>query len=77
MRPRHLVAAVALLATTALAGTALSQVIDTVRFLSQETDPDVVRAQRASVEKFFAENPGTDIILESAPNTVSKQRIAT
>jgi ABC-type glycerol-3-phosphate transport system substrate-binding protein len=77
MRPRHLLAAVALLATTALAGTGLAQGIDTVRFLSQETDPDVVRVQRAWVEKFVEENPGTDIILESAPNTVINQRIAT
>ena len=48
-----------------------------MRYLSQETDPDVVRVQRAWVEDFVAKNPDIDIILESAPNTVINQRIAT
>ncbi len=76
MQRRSLLVATLLLAS-ALAGPAWTQGIDTVRFLSQETDPDVVRVQRAWVEKFVTENPGTDIILESAPNTVINQRIAT
>ena len=65
------------LAGSLLAGPVLAQGIKTVRFLSQETDPAVVRVQRAWVEDFVARNPGIDIILESAPNTVINTRIAT
>jgi ABC-type glycerol-3-phosphate transport system substrate-binding protein len=77
MRPRHLIVAATLLATTALAGAALAQGITTVRYLNQETDPDVVRVQRAWVEDFIAQNPGVDVIIESAPQIVVNQRIAT
>jgi ABC-type glycerol-3-phosphate transport system substrate-binding protein len=37
----------------------------------------VVAVQRDWVEDFVAKNPGIDVILEGAPNTVINQRIAT
>ncbi|MFN3641748.1 MAG: ABC transporter substrate-binding protein [Gemmobacter sp.] len=54
-----------------------AQAIDVVRYLSQETDPAVVAIQRDWVASFIAANPGTDVILESAPAGVINQRIAT
>ncbi len=54
-----------------------AQGIEVVRYLSQETDPDVVRIQKNWVDGFLAGNPGTDVILESAPAGVINQRIAT
>lgn len=51
--------------------------IKTIRFLNQETDPDVVRVQRGWVERFVEENPDSDVILEGAPADVINQRIAT
>lgn len=54
-----------------------AQGIDVVRYLSQETDPAVVAIQRGWVDGFLAENPGADVILESAPAGVINQRIAT
>ncbi len=54
-----------------------AQGIEVVRYLSQETDPAVVRIQRNWVKGFLESNPGTDVILESAPAGVINQRIAT
>jgi multiple sugar transport system substrate-binding protein len=72
----------AALGATLLAGTILAtgvqaQGISVVRYLSQETDPAVVAVQREWVADFIAANPGTDVILESAPAGVINQRIAT
>ncbi len=59
------------------AAIASAQGIDVVRYLSQETDPAVVAIQRDWVKGFIEANPGTDVILESAPAGVINQRIAT
>lgn len=74
MKPWISTALGALLATGAVT---TAQAIDVVRYLSQETDPAVVAIQREWVNSFTAANPGTDIILESAPAGVINQRIAT
>src|SRR6056297_2717988 len=72
-----------LLRTTAVVGllagsvTAAQADITVVRYLNQETNPDVVSVQREWVEDFIAENPGLDVILEGAPASVINQRIAT
>ena len=69
--------ALALLGLGLTTSGAYAQGIEVVRYLSQETDPAVVRIQRAWVDGFIAANPGTDVVLESAPAGVINQRIAT
>jgi len=51
--------------------------ITVVRYLNQETDPEVVAVQRGWVAGFREENPNIDVILDNAPNTVINQTIAT
>ncbi len=48
-----------------------------VRFLNQETAPNVVAVQRGWVEAFKVDNPNIDIIIEQAPANVINQTIAT
>ncbi|KZM49758.1 sugar ABC transporter substrate-binding protein [Labrenzia sp. OB1] len=71
------ICATALIGLGLTAGGASAQGIEVVRYLSQETDPAVVRIQREWVKGFIEANPGTDIVLESAPAGVINQRIAT
>lgn len=47
-----------------------------VRFLNQETDPAVVNIQRHWANNFSQEHPSVYLVIESAPNTVINQRIA-
>ncbi|MEP3046184.1 MAG: sugar ABC transporter substrate-binding protein [Roseibium sp.] len=77
MKMTSMVCAAALVGLGALAGSASAEGIKVVRYLSQETDPAVVRIQREWVKGFLGDNPGTDVILESAPAGVINQRIAT
>ncbi len=66
------------LLASAMAVTAVqAQGIDVVRYLNQETDPDVVAIQRNWTQGFMEANPNTDVILENAPAGVINQRIAT
>ncbi len=74
---RNTTALLALVLGAGLAAEAGAQGISVVRYLSQETDPAVVAIQRDWVSGFIAANPGTDVILESAPAGVINQRIAT
>ena len=67
----------ALVATTLTATTAIGQGIEVVRYLNQETNPSVVNIQRNWVQNFIEENPGYDVILESAPASMINTRIAT
>lgn len=66
-----------ILGLASMTGLANADGIKVVRYLSQETDPAVVKIQRNWVEGFLKENPGTDVVLESAPAGVINQRIAT
>ncbi len=77
MKLKSVVCATAMLGLGLSASGASAQGIDVVRYLSQETDPAVVRIQREWVKGFLEQNPGTDVILESAPAGVINQRIAT
>ncbi|MEP3068642.1 MAG: sugar ABC transporter substrate-binding protein [Parvibaculum sp.] len=77
MKLRSMIGATALIGLSTMAGGASAQGINVVRYLSQETDPAVVRIQREWVKGFLEENPGSDVILESAPAGVINQRIAT
>jgi ABC-type glycerol-3-phosphate transport system substrate-binding protein len=51
--------------------------LSVVRYLNQETDPQVVNVQRGWVEGYRQEYPQYDVILDNAPNTVINQTIAT
>jgi multiple sugar transport system substrate-binding protein len=77
MKMKSMFSAAILSSLTLSAGYAVADGIDVVRYLSQETDPAVVRIQRAWVDGFLEQNPGTDVVLESAPAGVINQRIAT
>lgn len=77
MKFGSMICATALVGLGLTAGAANAQGIEVVRYLSQETDPAVVRIQREWVKGFIDANPGTDIVLESAPAGVINQRIAT
>ncbi|MBX2856590.1 MAG: sugar ABC transporter substrate-binding protein [Rhodobacteraceae bacterium] len=77
MRYTLTICTAALLALGLGASEAGAQGIKVVRYLSQETDPAVVRIQRNWVDGFIAAHPGTDVVLESAPAGVINQRIAT
>jgi ABC-type glycerol-3-phosphate transport system substrate-binding protein len=59
------------------ASLAQGQGIKVVRYLNQETDPQVVNVQRGWIEGFRQEHPDMDVILDGAPNTVINQTIAT
>lgn len=65
------------MASAMLVSGATAQGISVVRYISQETDPAVVAIQRDWITGFTTDNPGTDVILESAPAGVINQRIAT
>jgi ABC-type glycerol-3-phosphate transport system substrate-binding protein len=74
---KSMICTAALLGVGLTTGGASAQGIDVVRYLSQETDPAVVRIQREWVKGFLEKNPGADVVLESAPAGVINQRIAT
>lgn len=61
----------------ALAGGGAEAELTTVRYLNQETNPDVVAIQRDWIEGFREEYPNYDVILEGAPAAVINQTIAT
>jgi multiple sugar transport system substrate-binding protein len=75
LKPLFCVATMA--SMVAMSTIATAQGINVVRYLSQETNPDVVRIQKDWVKGFIEANPGTDVVLESAPSGVINQRIAT
>ncbi|MEX2374879.1 MAG: sugar ABC transporter substrate-binding protein [Dehalococcoidia bacterium] len=51
--------------------------IRVVRYLSQETAPNIVGVQRAMVAAFIEANPGVDLVLETADPSAITQKIAT
>ena len=74
---KHLFRTTAIVGLLAGSVTAVQADITAVRYLNQETNPDVVSIQRGWVEDFVAQNPDLDVILEGAPASVINQRIAT
>ncbi len=77
MKRNVTICAAALVGLGLMSGGISAQGINVVRYISQETDPAVVRIQRNWIEGFIEANPGNDVILESAPAGVINQRIAT
>lgn len=80
MRKLMIVAVVliAVLAAPVFAGGGQEErALTTVRYLNQETNPDVVQIQRDWVQGFREEYPNYDVILEGAPAAVINQTIAT
>lgn len=74
---KHFFRSTAIVGLLAGVATPVQADITVVRYLNQETNPDVVAIQRAWVEDFVAQNPEIDVILEGAPANVINQRIAT
>ena len=72
-----LVVLLAVLAVPLFAGGEQEEGLETVRYLNQETNPDVVAIQREWIEGFREEHPNYDVILEGAPANVINQTIAT